>query len=94
MTKMTAKKVLAAMSGGMHSSVAAALLKEDGFEVAGIIREKNAIMVGAKEEVYGDELTASGLNWIAMEGLKQPIEVKAKIRYHHNESEAQVTPPG
>jgi len=62
--------------------------------VTTIDREKNAIVVGTKEEVYGDELTASGLNWIAMERLKQPIEVKAKIRYHHNESEAQVTPLG
>lgn len=30
--------------------------KEDGF------REKDAIVVGTKEDVYGDELTASGLN--------------------------------
>ena len=62
--------------------------------VTAIDQEKNAIVVGAKEEVYGDELTASELNWIAMEELKGPIEVKAKIRYHHNESEAQVTPLG
>ena len=62
--------------------------------VTAIDLEKNAVIVGAKEEVYGDELTASELNWIAIEGLTQPIEVKAKIRYHHNESEAQVTPLG
>ena len=59
-----------------------------------IDQEKNAIVVGAQEEVYGDELMVSELNWIAMEELKRPIEVKAKIRYHHNESEAQVTPLG
>ena len=42
--------------------------------------------------VYGDELVASDLNWVAMEGLKQPITVKAKIRYLHQETEATLTP--
>ncbi|MBE0415585.1 MAG: tRNA 2-thiouridine(34) synthase MnmA [Dehalococcoidia bacterium] len=60
--------------------------------VTGIDRKKNAIVVGTKEEVYGDELIASELNWIAMEGLRQPIEVKAKIRYLHKEAEAVITP--
>jgi tRNA (5-methylaminomethyl-2-thiouridylate)-methyltransferase len=59
--------------------------------VTAIDREKNAVIVGGKEDVYGDEFTVSELNWIAIGGLTQPIEVKAKIRYHHNESEAQVT---
>ena len=53
---------------------------------------KNAIIVGNKEEVYRDELTASGLNWIAVEELKQATRVKAKIRYLHKEAEAMVTP--
>jgi len=60
--------------------------------VTDIDREKNAILVGSKEEVYRDELIASGLNWIAVEELKQPIRVKAKIRYRHKEAEAAITP--
>ena len=60
--------------------------------VTDIDREKNAILVGSKEEVYRDELIASGLNWIAVEELKQPITVKAKIRYRHKEAEAAITP--
>ena len=52
----------------------------------------NAIIVGSKEELYRDELIASGLNWIAIEDLKQPTKVKAKIRYLHEEAEAIATP--
>ncbi|OIP28191.1 MAG: tRNA 2-thiouridine(34) synthase MnmA [Chloroflexi bacterium CG_4_10_14_0_8_um_filter_46_9] len=62
--------------------------------VTAIDRERNAIIVGTKEEVYGDELIASELNWIAIEELKRPIEVKAKIRYRHKEAEAIVAPRG
>jgi hypothetical protein len=49
-------------------------------------------MVGAKQEVYADELIASKLNWIAIEHLQQPMEVKARIRYRHEEAEAVITP--
>jgi len=54
--------------------------------------EENAIIVGSKEELYQDELIASGLNWIAIEKLEQPLPVKARIRYAHPEAEATVTP--
>lgn len=54
--------------------------------------ENNAITVGGKEEVYQDELYASGLNWIAVEKLEQPTRVKVKIRYLHPEAEAELTP--
>ncbi len=60
--------------------------------VTGIDLAKNAIIVGNKEEVYRDELIASGLNWIAIEELKRPTKVKARIRYLHKETEAVVTP--
>jgi len=60
--------------------------------VVAIERERNAIVVGTKKEVYEDELIASDLNWIAVERLWQPVEVKAKIRYLHKEAEAEITP--
>ena len=60
--------------------------------VTAIDRGRNAIITGTKEEVYGDELIASELNWIAIEELKQPIDIKAKIRYRHKEAEATVIP--
>ena len=60
--------------------------------VTAIDQERNALLVGSKEEVYGDEFIASELNWIAIEQLHQPIEVEAKIRYLHREAEAIVIP--
>jgi tRNA-specific 2-thiouridylase len=64
----------------------------DPLYVTDIDPEKNAIIVGNKEDVYRDELIASGLNWIAIEELKRPTRVKARIRYLHKEAEAMVTP--
>jgi len=60
--------------------------------VIDIRSEDNAIIVGGKEDVYGDELSASGLNWISIPGLSQPLTVTARIRYRHREAEAIVTP--
>ena len=60
--------------------------------VIGIDPERNAVVVGGKGEVYGDELVASQLNWIALEELKHPIEVEARIRYRHKEAQAMVIP--
>jgi tRNA-specific 2-thiouridylase len=59
--------------------------------VVAIDRGRNSIIVGSKREVYADELIAADLNWIAMESLKQPIELKAKIRYRHREADAVIT---
>jgi len=57
-------------------------------------REKNLMFVGEKQEVYGSELIADRVNWIAMDELCQPIRVKAKIRYAHREADAIVEPSG
>ena len=60
--------------------------------VTAIDPERNAIIVGSKEEVYGSEFLASELNWIAIEKLEERIQVKAKIRYLHKEAVATVIP--
>lgn len=70
------------------------IVAKEPLYVTDIEPERNAIIVGSREEIYHDELTASGLNWIAMERLEWPISVRAKIRYRHQEAEAIVTPLG
>jgi len=60
--------------------------------VTDIDPEKNAIIVGGKEEAYQDELVASGMNWIAVEELQRATKVRARIRYLHDEAEATVKP--
>ena len=60
--------------------------------VVAIDGDRNAVIVAGKEEVYGTELTASELNWIATEPLQQPVGVNARIRYQHREADSVVTP--
>ena len=60
--------------------------------VTGLDPENNAVYVGDKEDVYGDELVCSEMNWSAMPELKRATEVLAKIRYNHREAEASIRP--
>jgi len=62
--------------------------------VIAIDQERDAIVVSSKQEVYGDKLIASELNWITTVKPKQPITVRAKIRYLHQEAEATITSLG
>jgi len=52
----------------------------------------NSVVVGRKEEAFRQSLTASRINWIAMESLPNPIALKARIRYRHSENAARVIP--
>jgi tRNA-specific 2-thiouridylase len=60
--------------------------------VIGINPEKNGIVVGGRPEIYRQELTASRLNWIAIDKPNQPIAVSARVRHRHREVIATVTP--
>ncbi len=60
--------------------------------VVAIDHKRNAIIVGSKNNTYKTELIASGLNWVALERLTEPMEVKAKVRYLHQGAKATVTP--
>lgn len=60
--------------------------------VVAIDRERNGIIVGSKEDSYKEGLIANELSWVAWERLAQPMKVKAKIRYRHQEAQATVTP--
>lgn len=60
--------------------------------VTGIDAQRNAVIVGGKEEACGGELIASNVNWVSAEAPQHPLDLKAKIRYRHREADAVVTP--
>ncbi len=60
--------------------------------VIAIDTSKDVIVVGSEEEILKDELIAGDVNWIAIDRLKRPREVKARIRYRHREEDALITP--
>ena len=60
--------------------------------VTAIEPDRNAVVVGTREAIYGSELIASNLNWLAIDSPEHPFRVKARVRYRHPEAEAVVTP--
>ena len=68
------------------------LTSKEPLYVTAIEPERNVIVAGHKQELYGYELVASELSWMAVEKIDRPIDVRAKIRYHHSEAEAKVIP--
>lgn len=60
--------------------------------VIGIDGERNAVIVGNKEEVRGDELIASNVNWVSGITPTHYLGLKAKVRYRHRGAEAVITP--
>lgn len=67
------------------------IASQEPLYVTDIDAERNAVIVGRKEELYSDELTASELNWM-VERPCAPIRAKARIRYRHSEAEATIEP--
>ncbi|HEY94344.1 MAG TPA: tRNA 2-thiouridine(34) synthase MnmA [Dehalococcoidia bacterium] len=60
--------------------------------VTDIDPKTNTVTVGSRKDIYSDELTATDLNWIGIEKPETEMEVKAKIRYTHEEAKATVIP--
>lgn len=54
--------------------------------------EKNTVTVGPERTLYGQELWADDMNWIAIDGLTAQLRIKAKIRYRQIEQPATVYP--
>jgi tRNA-specific 2-thiouridylase len=48
-------------------------------------------MVGAKKDVFKQELKAEGLNWIARKEPPAAFRAQAKIRYKHKKAPARVS---
>jgi tRNA-specific 2-thiouridylase len=59
--------------------------------VVGIDAQNNTVIVGEKQDIYADEFIAADLNWIAVDNITQPLTLKVKIRYLHQEAEAVIS---
>ena len=60
--------------------------------VTAIEPDRNALIVGSKEEIYSSELIAGELKWMAIPPPEQPFMARARIRYLHPEAEARIIP--
>jgi len=60
--------------------------------------KSNTVTVGPYEDLFSDRLRATGVNWIAFDALRTPVQVctplrvQAKIRQQHKPADATVTP--
>jgi tRNA-specific 2-thiouridylase len=52
----------------------------------------NSIVVGSNDQLFKKALIASQVSWISGQRIDRPLQAKAKIRYRHPESEAEVIP--
>jgi len=55
-------------------------------------KDKNRVIVGHKNEVYGNMLIAHRLNWIGMDMPKRAMYVKARIRYNAKDANVRIKP--
>lgn len=53
---------------------------------------KNEVIVGVETDLYSNELIATDINWLAIDELKEPMELKAKVRYRAKEAECTIFP--
>jgi len=56
--------------------------------------ERNALVVGEKNELGASELTVNQVNWISGEPLQEPFRAHVKIRYKSDDHPGLVTPLG
>jgi tRNA-specific 2-thiouridylase len=55
---------------------------------------RNQLVVGSKSELYGDSLTATGVNWLAISQPDAPVRASVRIRYRAIEAPATINPVG
>lgn len=60
--------------------------------VIDIVPDKNQVVLGDKEEVFGTELIADHINYITFENLEEPKKLFAKIRYNAKAEAATIYP--
>jgi len=60
--------------------------------VLGISGQKRQVLVGDDRDLWSNTLRATRLNWIAIDELRHPLRVSAKIRNRHQPAPAVVEP--
>jgi len=60
--------------------------------VLGIDAQKNQVMVGPKDRLAVDSLTANFPNWIAFDKLETQMEISARLRSHQKEIPCIISP--
>lgn len=65
-------------------------LKEPMYVVR-IDTDKNEVVLGRNEDLFTTTLTANDINLISVSEITEPMRVKAKVRYRHQEAWATVT---
>jgi tRNA-specific 2-thiouridylase len=53
---------------------------------------RNQLVVGKRSELYGKSLTASRVNWVAIDDPDEPVRANVRIRYRANEAPATIAP--
>ena len=61
--------------------------------VKGIDPDNNTVTLCDNDELFSAEVTAKNINLISVDSIKEPMRVKAKIRYRHEAQWATVTQP-
>ena len=56
--------------------------------------ERNAVVVGPDEAVWGEQFRVRDVNWIAFDQPPEQLRAKVKIRYRHNEQDATIQVTG
>lgn len=60
--------------------------------VVDINANENTVIIGEPGDVFGTELIADDVNFISIEKLEKPMNVKAKVRYSAVETDATIIP--
>jgi len=60
--------------------------------VIALNKDQNTVVVGTHSEVMSSEFIVNDLNWISINNLQEPMQVKARIRSAQKEAEATIQP--
>ena len=53
---------------------------------------RNQLVVGKRDELYGNSFIANGINWISIAKPDSPVRANVRIRYRAAEAPATITP--